>query len=155
MKKMKRVASSEGNRQAAIKVQHDMVNSLESAFQRSRNNISEDMSMEERDNFQQTMENGKIRLNKVIKTMFNNAVEVYIVEEIYRIQMRPLNSDPTLQVYVKWLGYDNPSDNTWEPVYEMEANEALGRFYERNSSVVMDVNAGYMADSRFAGMLRL
>jgi transposase InsO family protein len=55
--------------------------------------------------------------------------EEYEVEEIVRVKRFP---DGKLRYEVKWLGYDEDGDNTWEPIENLKNSEkTLQRFYEK------------------------
>ena len=48
----------------------------------------------------------------------------YIIESI--LQHKGNRSNP--QFLVKWLGYDDPNDHTWEPVKNIGTNEVFHRY---------------------------
>ena len=127
---------------------------VQGVFTSTEADLNSHLTGEDRRSLEQFMENAKIRLNNCLKTAFDNPVERFIVEKIYGIQMRLFNDIRTIMVYVKWHGYDSPTENTWEPVTEMENTVALEQFYAENRNVVMDINIGYMSDERFADKLR-
>ena len=143
-RKMRRVARSAAGISRATEVQHRLVDNIQHVFNSFSSEIV-DLTVDERAEMEQTIENGRIRLNNVTQTMFNNMVNRCMVEGIFGIKNRTYNDQFITCVYVKWAGFDH-SQNTWEPLSELENNEAYHRFLENNREEVMDVNEGFMIE---------
>ena len=115
---------------------------LERVFHSVSNDIV-GLAAEERLEMDQTIKNGRIRLNSVARSMFNNTVDHYMIEGIFGIKNHTYNDQLIVCVFVKWADYAH-SENTWESLSELEINEAYHRILEENRDQVMDLNEGFM-----------
>uniref|UniRef100_A0A914D4E8 Chromo domain-containing protein n=1 Tax=Acrobeloides nanus TaxID=290746 RepID=A0A914D4E8_9BILA len=50
--------------------------------------------------------------------------EKYTVEKILEKRFK----NGKIEYYIKWLGYDNPSDNTWEPAENCDCPDLINEF---------------------------
>lgn len=59
--------------------------------------------------------------------------DVFIIESI--LQHKGPRSNP--KFLIKWLGYDNPNDNTWEPVNMISTNEVFHKYCREHDMLTL------------------